>query len=133
YQSLGPQDENGARVGGRYLLVASAELEVRIVGAYGAALFFDAGNAGDSPRPELSRGVGIGARWRSPVGVVGIDIAHPLDDPDTDFRLHLSVGSDLRSARRGGSRAACAARSRSSRRSAGGVPAADAGGAPRGG
>ena len=95
YQSLGPQDENGARVGGRYLLVASAELEVRIVGAYGAALFFDAGNAGDSPRPELSRGVGIGARWRSPVGVVGIDIAHPLDDPDTDFRLHLSVGSDL--------------------------------------
>ena len=95
YQSLGPADANGARIGGRYLLVASAELEVRIVGDYGAALFFDAGNAGDTARPELSRGVGIGARWRSPVGVVGLDIAHPLDDPDTDFRLHLSVGADL--------------------------------------
>jgi len=95
YQALGPQDENGARVGGRYLLVGSAELEIRIVGDYGAALFFDAGNAGNSARPDLSRGVGIGARWRSPVGVVGLDIAHPLDDPDTDFRIHLSVGSDL--------------------------------------
>src|SRR5690606_10567552 len=95
YQSLGPQDEFGARVGGRYLAVASAELEVRIVGDYGAALFFDVGNASNSTRPDLSRGVGIGARWRSPVGVIGLDIAHPLDDPDTDFRLHLSVGSDL--------------------------------------
>lgn len=95
YQSLSPRDEHGARVGGRYLLVGSAELEVRIVGDYGAALFFDAGNAGDSARPDLSRGVGIGARWRSPVGVVGLDLAHPLDDPDTDFRIHLSVGSDL--------------------------------------
>src|SRR5690606_33587007 len=95
YQSLGPADANGARIGGRYLLVASAELEVRIVGDYGAALFFDAGNAGDTARPELSRGVGLGARWRAPVGVVGLDIAHPLDDPDTDFRLHLSVGADL--------------------------------------
>lgn len=95
YQSLGPKDANGASIGGRYLLVASAELEFRIVGDYGAALFFDAGNASDSARPDLSRGVGIGARWRSPVGVVGLDIAHPLDDPDTDFRVHLSVGSDL--------------------------------------
>ncbi|HEX6995061.1 MAG TPA: autotransporter assembly complex family protein [Gammaproteobacteria bacterium] len=95
YQWLGPQDANGARVGGRYLLVASAELEFRVVGDYGAALFFDVGNASNSAWPDLSRGVGIGARWRSPVGVVGLDIAHPLDDPDTDFRLHLSVGSDL--------------------------------------
>lgn len=95
YQDLGPLNDAGERVGGRYLLVASAELEFRIVGNYGAALFFDAGNADDAAWPDPKRGVGIGARWRSPVGVVGIDLAHPLDDPDTDLRLHLSVGSDL--------------------------------------
>jgi translocation and assembly module TamA len=95
YQALGPQDIHAARVGGRYLLVTSAELEFRIVGNYGAALFVDAGNADDSPWPDPKRGVGVGARWRSPIGVVGIDLAHPLDDPDTSFRLHLSVGSDL--------------------------------------
>lgn len=95
YQNLGPRNGSGARIGARYLLVASAELEVNIVGNYGAAVFFDAGNASNSAWPSLERGVGIGARWRSPVGVVGIDFAHPLDDPDTNFRLHLSVGSDL--------------------------------------
>jgi len=95
YQDLGPRNAEGARIGGRYLLVGSAELEMRIVGNYGAAVFFDAGNADDTAWPDLKRGVGIGARWRSPVGVVGIDLAHPLDDPDTDVRLHLSVGSDL--------------------------------------
>lgn len=95
YQDLGPRNDAGARVGARYLLVASAELEVKVVGNYGAAVFFDAGNASNSPWPGLERGVGIGARWRSPIGVVGIDLAHPLDDPNTNVRLHLSVGSDL--------------------------------------
>lgn len=95
YQDLGPKDANGANVGGRYAFVASAELEIGIVGNYGAALFVDAGNAANEPAPKLSRGVGIGMRWRSPVGMVGIDIAHPLDDPDTDYRLHLRIGTDL--------------------------------------
>lgn len=95
YQKLGPLDSDGVNVGGRYALVASAELEVMVRGDYGAALFVDAGNASNDPWPGLKRGIGIGGRWRSPVGVVGVDIAHPLDDPDTDFRLHLSVGADL--------------------------------------
>lgn len=95
YQSIGPRDEDGYHTGGRYMLVASAELEVMVVGNYGAALFIDAGHAGHEPGTSLSRGVGLGVRWRSPVGVIGIDIAHPLDDPETDFRLHVSVGADL--------------------------------------
>src|SRR5690606_30781822 len=37
YQDLGPENAAGARIGGRYLLVGSAELEVNIVGNYGAA------------------------------------------------------------------------------------------------
>lgn len=95
YQDLSPLDENGASIGGRYMLVASAELEFMIVGDYGAAIFVDAGNAANEAWPDPKRGVGVGVRWRSPIGVVGVDIAHPLDDPDTDFRVHLSVGADL--------------------------------------
>jgi len=95
YQSLGPRDENGANVGGRYLFRFSAEMEVKIVEKYGAAVFFDAGDASNDPKPDLKRGVGIGMRWLSPVGIVGIDIAHPLDDPDRSYRLHLRIGSDL--------------------------------------
>ena len=95
YEQLAPVDANGATVGGRYLLVGTVELDYLIRGNYGAAVFVDAGNASNDPWPDLRRSVGVGFRWRSPVGMVRIDVAHPLDDPDTDYRLHLSIGSDL--------------------------------------
>jgi translocation and assembly module TamA len=95
YEQLGPEDANGATVGGRYLVTGTAEIDYLFYGNYGAAVFVDAGNAANDPSPELKRSVGIGFRWRSPVGMVRIDVAHPLDDPDTDYRLHLSIGSDL--------------------------------------
>ncbi|HEX5047812.1 MAG TPA: autotransporter assembly complex family protein [Gammaproteobacteria bacterium] len=95
YQKLGPTDAAGAVVGGRYLVTASAEVDYLFFRNYGAAMFFDAGNAANEPWPKLDRSVGIGMRWKSQVGMLRIDIAHPLDDPDTDYRLHLSIGSDL--------------------------------------
>jgi translocation and assembly module TamA len=44
---------------------------------------------------DLKNGIGIGFRYRSPVGMIRVDLAHPLDDPDRDFHLHISVGPDL--------------------------------------
>jgi translocation and assembly module TamA len=95
YERLGPTDASGAVTGGRYLVTASVELDYLFFRNYGAAVFFDAGNAANHPWPDLKRSVGIGMRWLSPVGMLRIDIAHPLDDPDTDYRLHLSIGTDL--------------------------------------
>jgi translocation and assembly module TamA len=95
YEQLGPTDTAGAVVGGRYLVTASAEVDYLFFRNYGAALFYDAGNAGNEPWPDLKRSVGVGMRWRTPVGMLRIDIAHPLDDPDEDYRLHLSIGTDL--------------------------------------
>ena len=95
YEQLGPTDANGATVGGRYLVIGTVELDYLFLGNYGAAVFVDAGNAANEPWPDLKRSVGVGFRWRSPVGMVRVDVAHPLDDPDTDYRLHLSIGSDL--------------------------------------
>ena len=95
YQKLGPTDTTGAVAGGRYLVTANAEVDYLFFRNYGAAVFYDVGNAANEPWPDVKRSVGIGMRWRSPVGMLRIDIAHPLDDPDTDYRLHLSIGSDL--------------------------------------
>jgi translocation and assembly module TamA len=95
YERLGPTDATGAVVGGRYLVTASVELDYLFFRNYGAAIFFDAGNASNDPSPKLKSSVGIGMRWLSPVGMLRVDIAHPLDDPDTDYRLHLSIGTDL--------------------------------------
>jgi translocation and assembly module TamA len=81
-------------VGGEYLVLASAELEHLFYKDYGAALFVDAGDAfRDSP--DLKTGAGIGFRWRSPIGMIRLDLAHPFDDPDDSFRIHLSIGPDL--------------------------------------
>lgn len=95
YQSLSPDGPEGGSLGGRYLATGSAELDVLIVGDYGAALFYDAGNAGNDPLPTAKRGAGVGLRWKSPVGMIGLDLAHPFDDPTTNLRVHLSIGGEL--------------------------------------
>jgi translocation and assembly module TamA len=92
YQGLGPQNSDGVVIGGKYLTVASIEMDYLFYGNFGAAAFFDAGNASDDFLPSMKRGAGIGLRYRSPVGMIRLDLAHPLDDPDTVFRLHISIG-----------------------------------------
>ncbi len=95
YQTLAPVDSSGEVVGGRYLAVGSLEMDYLLVGNFGAAVFVDAGNADDTFLPHLKVGAGIGFRWRSPVGMLRVDVAHPFDDPDNDYRLHISIGPDL--------------------------------------
>ena len=81
-------------VGGRHLAVASAEFERMFTPTWGAAVFVDAGDAWDEDfKAEI--GVGIGLRWRSPVGPVRVDLGHGLDNADQTIRLHVSLGPDL--------------------------------------
>ncbi len=93
YEQLGPE-EDGQVVGGRRLLVGSVELDARVRRNWSVALFADTGSAFDD-RPNFSTGVGLGVRWYSPVGPLRIDLAHPLDDPDRNVRVHISLGPDL--------------------------------------
>ena len=95
YQKLAPEDDSGDVVGGQYLAVGSIELDYLFVGNFGAAVFIDSGNADDEFLPSLKTGAGIGFRWRSPVGMLRIDIAHPFDDPDDNYRLHITIGPNL--------------------------------------
>lgn len=91
YQSLGPKNEEGKVVGGRYLTVASIEANVRVWGNWGAAAFIDAGGADNDPGPQVSKGAGLGLRYRAPIGYLNFDVAHPLDGDSQGVRFHLSV------------------------------------------
>jgi len=91
YQSLGPLDAEGKVIGGEFLTTYSAEAEVRIVGNWGAAAFFDVGGADDDPNPPLFRGVGAGLRYRAPVGTLQLDLAHPLDGDERGIRPHIGI------------------------------------------
>jgi translocation and assembly module TamA len=93
---LGPEDEEGNVIGGRYLAVASLELERRIVGKWSAAVFLDAGNAFDPDYDtDLEYGAGFGVRWRSPVGPIRVDLAAGLSADEVEPRLHIVVGPEL--------------------------------------
>ncbi len=90
YQSLGVKEDD-AVVGGRYLAVASAELQPWFNEEWGLATFVDWGNAWDRFEDfEPVYGVGFGVRWRSPLGSLHLDIAWPKAQGDP--RLHFSVG-----------------------------------------
>ena len=95
FEELGPKNSADKIEGGRHLLVGSLEFDHRITERWGVAAFVDTGNAIDGFGDPLRTGVGIGVRLRTPVGPVRLDLARGLDDPDADFRIHLSVGPDL--------------------------------------
>ncbi len=90
YRSLGAIDA-GATVGGRYALLGSVEYQHRMSDLYSLATFFDYGNAVDSRKDYVPfAGYGIGARFRTPVGPVNLDLAY--GHQARRLRLHFSVG-----------------------------------------
>ena len=95
YQELGPKDAYGNVVGGKYLIVGSAEFEQRVYGNWSGAVFYDIGNAIDSMGDKLDAGAGFGVRWNSPVGPVRFDFAWGLSKETDRFRLHVIIGPDL--------------------------------------
>jgi translocation and assembly module TamA len=97
YESLGPRNADDKVVGGRHLVVMSVEAMYPVVGNdwYGAA-FVDVGNAFDNFREmELKTGAGVGVRWRSPIGMVRIDVAVPFNGTNRSPRLHLGIGAEF--------------------------------------
>jgi translocation and assembly module TamA len=95
YQALGPLDENDDVEGGRYLFVGSVEYEHMFYGDWGAAVFSDFGNAFNEWSDPFAYSVGAGLRWRSPIGMVRVDIASGISDDDNPIRLHIVIGPDL--------------------------------------
>lgn len=95
FRSLGPLVD-GAVGGGNALYTASFEIARPILASmpslWGAA-FIDAGNAADSfsaLKPAVGLGLGVGVRWRSPVGPLRLDWAWGRET--RKGRFHFSVG-----------------------------------------
>ncbi len=90
YQSLGVT-EGGAIVGGRALLTASAEAVHWLTPQWGASVFYDRGDAANSfGALKTVAGYGIGARWRSPAGIISIDLAY--GQAIQSYRLQFNAG-----------------------------------------
>ncbi|MGH8147130.1 MAG: autotransporter assembly complex protein TamA, partial [Rhodanobacteraceae bacterium] len=96
YQAIGPRNSYGLVVGGTRLLVGSATLEHYFTRDWGMAVFVDSGDAFDGTDFHARTGVGVGLRWRSPVGMVRIDVGKPVNNPYYHgLQLHIVIGPDL--------------------------------------
>lgn len=90
YQSLGVV-EGDAIVGGRYLATGSVEVVQWLTPQWGAAMFVDFGNAANTLQDlKPVYGYGLGARWKSPVGPIGADIAY--GQATDEYRMHFNIG-----------------------------------------
>ena len=95
YESLGEVNSEGKVIGGKKLIEGSIEYEYPVYDKWAIAAFVDAGNAFDDINTsEIKVGVGLGARWTSPIGPVRLDFGVPYDNV-SDLHLHLSIGPDL--------------------------------------
>jgi translocation and assembly module TamA len=89
FESLGVR-KGDAVVGGRYLAIGSVEYTHWFAPLWGLAAFADAGNAWDGGGYAPVLGVGAGARFRTPIGPIRIDVAY--GQAEESWRLHFSVG-----------------------------------------
>lgn len=85
-------------VGGRSMLILSAEYRCRIIDMLQLAVFADAGNTWDSwsssDFTDLNRGAGLGIRLEVPMlGILGFDYAYGFDGPDRGWEPHFQFGT----------------------------------------
>lgn len=95
YKSLGPTDNSGDVIGGKYLAVGSVEFNYRFIDKWYGAVFWDAGNAFNDWPMDAKSGIGVGIRWASPVGMVRVDVASAISDAGDPWRLHITFGPDF--------------------------------------
>ncbi|WP_443113359.1 autotransporter assembly complex protein TamA [Herbaspirillum seropedicae] len=90
YQSIG-NEQNGTVYPTKYLAVGSTEYQRWFSENWGAAVFYDMGAAADNwSNKTFYHGVGTGARWRSPVGTLNLDLAYGIQK--RQIRPHISLG-----------------------------------------
>nr|WP_244106368.1 autotransporter assembly complex family protein [Paraburkholderia phenazinium] len=90
YQSIG-NSVDGSVLPTKYLVTGTTEYQHWFNHDWGGAVFFDIGTATDTWHEKVFYpGVGFGARWRSPVGPVNVDLAYGIRNKQV--RPYLTLG-----------------------------------------
>lgn len=95
YKELGPMDAFGNVKGGKFLSMLSLEYEQTLFDDYGIAAFIDSGNAFNLNKIGIKSGAGLGLRWYSPVGLIRVDFAVPLNDSKSGYQIYFAAGARL--------------------------------------
>ncbi|NPA29926.1 MAG: BamA/TamA family outer membrane protein [Epsilonproteobacteria bacterium] len=94
YRQLGPKNRKGDPVGGFSIVESSLEWRRDLPHSLRGVLFVDATVLGQGASPDFGTvytAVGIGFRYLSPIGPVGLDFGINIDDP-SQYALHFHIG-----------------------------------------
>ena len=95
-RGYGFEDLSDNDLGSNNIFTASAEVEMKFLENWSAAVFFDIGNAfNDWDNPDLKKGVGFGIRWYMIAGAIRVDYARAVDFEGKPWRLHFTIGIPL--------------------------------------
>lgn len=86
YSSIGP---------GKYLEVASVEVQHKIIGKWSGAIFYDIGNVSDTFNGNFLRGDGLGIIYNSPFGPVQLYVARGLSKRNKPLSVEFSMGPEF--------------------------------------
>ena len=99
--SLGPRGSEGGVIGGDMLFANNFELRYLVADNTSIHTFFDAGTVFlrdiSTSFDDIRTSTGIGVRYLSPIGPIGFDVGHPLDEKagEPSIRFHFSIGSNF--------------------------------------
>lgn len=95
YQSLGAT-QAGVQTGGRSFAGVSLEVRRDITDKWGAAVFTDAGYVSTDSflagAGDWHAGIGIGARYKTPIGAIRVDVATPIRRAGSGGNVALYIG-----------------------------------------
>jgi outer membrane protein assembly complex protein YaeT len=97
---LGPRGSGGLPVGGNSLLEGSIETRIPLYKEFRAVAFLDFGNVflkpGDTNPGDLKYSSGVGVRYHTFFGPLGLDVGFPLNPidrhRDPPYRIHFTIG-----------------------------------------
>ncbi|MBM4293436.1 MAG: hypothetical protein FJ126_00830 [Deltaproteobacteria bacterium] len=97
---LGPRTAGGTPLGGEALLEGSLEVRIPIYKEFRAVAFLDFGNVylkvHDLDVGQLRYSSGVGLRYQTPIGPIGVDVGFPLNpinpNQDPPYRFHFTIG-----------------------------------------
>ncbi len=96
YEEIGSRNAAGDVIGGDRLVEVNVEMERYWRKNFGAAVFVDAGDSFLGDDFVLHMGAGVGIRWKSPVGVLRLDVAYPVESVDSNgWQIHFNIGPDF--------------------------------------
>jgi outer membrane protein insertion porin family len=99
--SLGPRGADGSVIGGDLLFSSNTELRYLLLDSLSVHLFLDVGSVflreESASLADLRLSSGLGFRFISPIGPIGMDLGAPIDEAtgEPSVRLHFSIGSNF--------------------------------------